>query len=368
MTNEPEALTAVEPCDREAAADTLFHVDGDPFVAHIREGFEDESYIVQAFARHRIAALSTPDARMLAGEGEAVAWVSDEALRTLADGYSSSSLMSAVRKNHFCNPLYAHPPAAEPVGLREAAQAIIDFDETEDKTHEGYQRVVQGLKAALATPARTDDAGVGGERDYVAEKLYDDLNEILSPFHWEAWQAALFCDLDHWPEEDEQEAIARGVDGVAVGEHYQAWSDDVRAKIVALFPSSPAPDRGEGEAERIERAAEWLHNEGSFDDAWPDRTWPEHPGDTGQRDGGFVKIVPSDVQAKFREVATRMLRVFPSALKPADATPAGEAVQMADRFRDALEEIADHYTDTGLAAKHMAAIASLALQSGEGKA
>ncbi|MEC3912172.1 hypothetical protein U5A82_17335 [Sphingobium sp. CR2-8] len=72
-------------------------------------------------------------------------------------------------------------------------------------------------------------------RDYAAEKLYDDLNEILSPFHWEAWQAALFSDLDHWPEEDEQEEIARGVDGVAVGEHFEAWSEDVRTKIIALF-------------------------------------------------------------------------------------------------------------------------------------
>lgn len=59
--------------------------------------------------------------------------------------------------------------------------------------------------------------------------------------------------------------------------------------------------------DEVERFAQWLHDEGGFGDAWPDHTWPEHPDDTGQRDGGWVKIVPSDVQAKFREVARRWL-------------------------------------------------------------
>ncbi len=59
-----------------------------------------------------------------------------------------------------------------------------------------------------------------------------------------------------------------------------------------------------------EQIAQFLHDEGGFDDAWSRRTWPEHPDDTGQRDGGFVKIVPKDVQAKFREVAARLVRGF----------------------------------------------------------
>lgn len=59
-----------------------------------------------------------------------------------------------------------------------------------------------------------------------------------------------------------------------------------------------------------EQIAQFLHDEGGFDDAWSNHTWPEHPDDTGQRDGGFVKIVPKDVQAKFREVAGRLVRGF----------------------------------------------------------
>jgi hypothetical protein len=71
----------------------------------------------------------------------------------------------------------------------------------------------------------------------------------------------------------------------------------------------------------VERVAQFLHDEGGFDEAWL-ATWPEHPGDTGQRDGGFVRIVPSDVQAKFRDVARRLVRGFP-ALQAADRTAQG---------------------------------------------
>ncbi len=55
----------------------------------------------------------------------------------------------------------------------------------------------------------------------------------------------------------------------------------------------------------VERIAQFLHDEGGFDEAWR-ATWPEHPDDTGQREGGFVRIVPSDVQAKFRDIARRL--------------------------------------------------------------
>lgn len=62
--------------------------------------------------------------------------------------------------------------------------------------------------------------------------------------------------------------------------------------------------------QEIEALAQFLHDEGGFGDAWDNHTWPEHRDDTGQRDGGWVKIVPSDVQAQFREVATRLHRSF----------------------------------------------------------
>ena len=61
MTDMDESAVEATQADRDAAADTLFVVDSDPFVEHIREGFEDDSYLVQAFARHRIAAMPTAE-------------------------------------------------------------------------------------------------------------------------------------------------------------------------------------------------------------------------------------------------------------------------------------------------------------------
>jgi hypothetical protein len=72
-----------------------------------------------------------------------------------------------------------------------------------------------------------------------------------------------------------------------------------------------------------EEVAQFLHDEGGFGDAWSHATWPEHSDDTGQRDCGFVKIVPCDVQAKFREVAARLVRGFP-ALKAQPPSTVGE--------------------------------------------
>ncbi|TCM42046.1 hypothetical protein EDF59_1024 [Novosphingobium sp. ST904] len=88
----------------------------------------------------------------------------------------------------------------------------------------------------------------------VSQELEDALNDILSPFHWEAWKAALFSDHEEgWPDDDEQEAIVRRVDSVAVGEHYQAWAEEVRAKLIAALAAE--------HAERIEHptAADWRN-------------------------------------------------------------------------------------------------------------
>lgn len=45
-------LIAVTQADREAAADYL-QSNGDAFTAHMRDGTEDDTAVVQAFARHR---------------------------------------------------------------------------------------------------------------------------------------------------------------------------------------------------------------------------------------------------------------------------------------------------------------------------
>lgn len=73
-------------------------------------------------------------------------------------------------------------------------------------------------------------------------------------------------------------------------------------------PSNGAVEGRSGAGEdAVEAVAQWLHDEGGFGDSFSGRTWPEHPDDTGQREGGWVKLVPSDVQAKFRDVARRLL-------------------------------------------------------------
>jgi uncharacterized protein YjiS (DUF1127 family) len=87
-------------------------------------------------------------------------------------------------------------------------------------------------------------------------------------------------------------------------------SDDLFAEVAAIthgyisaLPLAPAEPVGEA---WVERVAQFLHDEGGFSESYTCCTWPEHPNDTGQREGGFVKIVPSDAQAHFRDVARRL--------------------------------------------------------------
>jgi hypothetical protein len=106
------------------------------------------------------------------------------------------------------------------------------------------------------------------------------------------------------------------------------------------------------DAHSVEAIAQFLHDEGGFDDAWSYHTWPEHPDDDGQREGGFVKIVPSNVQAKFRDVARRLCTMLPAKpdapaedplgdgsdygvtpLDDAPAEPTGDAGVLVERIR-----------------------------------
>lgn len=103
----------------------------------------------------------------------------------------------------------------------------------------------------------------------------------------------------------------------------------MRAYAAAL--STPAPDAGQVEAELIESIAQWLHDETDHPEAFTQRTWPTHPNDTGQREGGWVKIVPVDVQARFREIAKRLVTGFHLSASPARAEDEGllEALNLA---------------------------------------
>lgn len=86
----------------------------------------------------------------------------------------------------------------------------------------------------------------------------------------------------------------------------------------------------------IETIAQFLHDEGGFGDAYPDHSWPEHPDDTGQREGGWVKLVPIDAQAQFRDVARRLATMLPA---PAPAQEAVEAVAKAIAGQRAIRMI-----------------------------
>lgn len=81
-------------------------------------------------------------------------------------------------------------------------------------------------------------------------------------------------------------------------------------------PPKPAPD---AMRDRVEAIAQWLHDETGHPEAYPSHTWPETERDDGQREGGFLKIVPLHGQEYFRDIARRLVARFDSApVPPAD--------------------------------------------------
>jgi len=120
----------------------------------------------------------------------------------------------------------------------------------------------------------------------------------------------------------EDMTLAKAIIEVEFDNSHAAYEHDV-ATVIARHRLASLPCKsGEGAGE-IEKLAQFLHDEGGFGDAMTGRTWPEHDGDTGQRGDGWVKIVPSDVVAKFRDVARRWL--LPRAALTPDDTQTREA-------------------------------------------
>lgn len=131
--------------------------------------------------RRIIATLSQPPE---ASDAEPVAWKCQE--RTMG-AWHTRYVDERPTGERYRNivPLYAHPPAADPVGLREAVEGIDDDYMTSEKHHPGYvliptakfEQIVSAAERAkeivppyyvnwhaaadkaLATTARTDDAG-----------------------------------------------------------------------------------------------------------------------------------------------------------------------------------------------------------------
>ncbi|MCM0751993.1 hypothetical protein DEA98_14065 [Brucella pseudogrignonensis] len=78
---------------------------------------------------------------------------------------------------------------------------------------------------------------------------------------------------------------------------------DAAAAIRALSSKPVA-----GRCKTVDELAAYLCDEFDFDlNPVRGASWPEHENDEGKRDGGYVRLQPSDVQAYARENAKRIL-------------------------------------------------------------
>lgn len=113
---------------------------------------------------------------------------------------------------------------------------------TSNVVHRAMLAFADAILAAQPAPVSEGEE----VRDMAAEQLRDDIIDLISPLHWEAWKAGVFTSQEEWPDDEEQEYLASCVDGVAVGEHFQAWGDEVADKLAALLstplPTDPIPD------------------------------------------------------------------------------------------------------------------------------
>ena len=88
------------------------------------------------------------------------------------------------------------------------------------------------------------------------------------------------------------------------------------AFLSALTTEPAAP---EGRQEAVEELAAFLCSEFDFDlDPVTGASWPEHEKDDGYRGNGYVRLQPSDVQARARENATRILTFISQITRPAE--------------------------------------------------
>ncbi|TCN30300.1 hypothetical protein [Sinorhizobium americanum] len=144
----------------------------------------------------------------------------------------------------------------------------------------------------------------------------------------EGWLLAMTADGDSYEELTEE--YGRAVDTAPS----EAWNAH-RQKYFAMLPLAAIPAFGSmfvpprTLAEKVEELAAFLCSD--FDEEFNPchgYHWPEHENDDGYRGaGGYVRLQPSDVQARARESATRILRF----LAP------GGAAGPSDRLAEALK-------------------------------
>ncbi|MGK2908553.1 MAG: hypothetical protein ACSLE1_01915 [Sphingobium sp.] len=163
------------------------------------------------------------------------------------------------------------------------------------------QEAVTAFPEVIGRLQRGDHASDG-------ERLCNDGHEVPAghPLYWHQ-QTSQYDDSDPY-------CLEHAID-LAVSDN--GWCQTCIGRDLA---TTPTDNTG-----LIERLAQWLHDECDFDEAWTGRSWPEHPEDTGQRKGGFVKLVPTDVVARFREVASRLVNGFSSDFSDAAALATKDA-------------------------------------------
>lgn len=111
--------------------------------------------------------------------------------------------------------------------LWSAALELADQMEQSRAPHQALSNA-DGVQADLRTLLSTLERPAAE----VTEAEADAIDEALRVFHYQAFIAGMLIERDEWPTDDEEWAdFHRGVDSVAVGEHYEGWSEETRVKL-----------------------------------------------------------------------------------------------------------------------------------------
>ena len=128
---------------------------------------------------------------------------------------------------------------------------------------------------------------------------------------------------------------------------------------------------GELPPRTVEDLAQHIHDE-VHGHPW---TWPEHDDDTGKREGGYVRLTPSDVRSECREQALHIWRFLRLAEQPGGGpvAPGGDlrpglkrAIKIVEDERETVSSLSLSYLRCGYILDNLRAALDGASSSGEG--
>ena len=298
----------------------------------------------------KFTALSTPAARMLAGEGEAVAWMYDYRLKFRGDDSDwKVGCVSALKPTNIRHhepdyrnivPLYAHPPAAEPVGLRELL----------DRAELAWQRFFY--------PAADNFTGpIGDKLPSVDLEVADCLRLVLAAMGRHVVTPSKDIPAVKPLRDAQVKTVAEKL-AAFTGAPYEDWrhftveAGHIIDRLSALATPARTDDAGEGQSvANLRRKYQSRATDSSI--GRKERTRCSHylqvldeitaalspaPDDAGPYSASDVSVnslssAPDRVAAGSRSLNVADSRERPApiaALKPADAIPVWDAVQMAE--------------------------------------